>query len=283
MWQGRLEGLLGRHWPEATRVLKLSVGDLPESFVALRQPAGVGGRSGSRHTLAVLGREVAGRQQDRASLGRGTGEPRRPRGGMGEASEFQDFAQQALQARQQGLRGEGRLRVLARGHGVLEGARPGDRHPDGVCVVGEHGGPAPVSCGGRLSQSHGPEPGRAFQWRIPGSITYQQTGQCSFAATAVLCSLASGAEGGLCVLRTRPENAGSARGQERTGGVDATNWPWRCIRSRCITRSSTPGGCLLRFQQACQRPRSRLGNLWSRRESPTPGGGSVSGWRHRGL
>src|SRR6202022_4920455 len=24
LWQGRLEGLLGRHWPEATRVLKLS-------------------------------------------------------------------------------------------------------------------------------------------------------------------------------------------------------------------------------------------------------------------
>jgi hypothetical protein len=24
MWQGRLEALLARHWPEATRVLKLS-------------------------------------------------------------------------------------------------------------------------------------------------------------------------------------------------------------------------------------------------------------------
>src|SRR5262245_56098950 len=44
----------------------------------------------------------------------------RTSGTQQESAWIQDFAQQALQARQQGLRGEGRLRVLARGHGVLE-------------------------------------------------------------------------------------------------------------------------------------------------------------------
>jgi transposase len=67
----------------------------------------------------ALGREVAGCRQDRAPLGRRADEPRCPSGGMAEASD-PGLAQQALQARQQGQRGEGRLRVLARGHGVLE-------------------------------------------------------------------------------------------------------------------------------------------------------------------
>src|SRR5262245_32817088 len=44
----------------------------------------------------------------------------RTSGTQQESAWIQDFAQQALQARQQGQRGEGRLRVLARGHGVLE-------------------------------------------------------------------------------------------------------------------------------------------------------------------
>ena len=37
-WQGRLEGLIARHWPEATRVLKLTSVTLLRALGALRDP-----------------------------------------------------------------------------------------------------------------------------------------------------------------------------------------------------------------------------------------------------
>ena len=220
MWQGRLEGLLGRHWPEATRVLKLTSATLLKVLWHYGSPQALAADPEAGTRLQRWGGKFAGRPQDRASLGRRTGEPRRPRGGMGEASD-----PGLCPAGPAGPSAGPAWRGPAAGFGPWAwragSARPGDRHPDGVCVVGEHGGPAPVSCGGSLSQSHGPEPGRAFQWRVPGGVADQQTGQCPFAAMAVLCSLASGAEGGRAFLVRGQESAGSARGQKRAGGVDA--------------------------------------------------------------
>jgi transposase len=119
MWQGRLEGLLGRHWPEATRVLKLSCVTLlrvlkeygsPQALAADPQAAEALGRWGGKYLAASkIEALLAGA---RTSVG--------VRAGAWEKRQLQDYAAQALQARQQGQLGQRRLRVLARGHGALE-------------------------------------------------------------------------------------------------------------------------------------------------------------------
>jgi transposase len=119
MWQGRLEGLLGRHWPEATRVLKLSSVTLlrvlerygsPQSLAADPQAcARLAGWGGKFLDPQKINDVLAGA---RASAG--------VRAGAWEQRQIQDYAREALQARQHGERGQRRLRGLARGHAVLQ-------------------------------------------------------------------------------------------------------------------------------------------------------------------
>lgn len=119
MWQGRLEGLLGRHWPEATRVLKLSSATLLRVLRHYGSPQALAADTAAAAQLARWGgkfldpRKIKQLLAD-ASASRGV------RPGAWETRRIQDFAQQALQAREQGERGQRRLRVLARGHSVLE-------------------------------------------------------------------------------------------------------------------------------------------------------------------
>jgi transposase len=119
LWQGRLEGLLGRHWPEATRVLKLSSATLLRVLEHYGSPQALAADPEAAARLARWGGSFldAGKIKQllagaRASRGVRLGDWQRRR--------IQDFAQQALQARAQGERGQRRLRVLARGHSVLE-------------------------------------------------------------------------------------------------------------------------------------------------------------------
>lgn len=119
MWQGRLEGLLARHWPDATRVLKLSSVTLlkvleyyggPQALAADPEAATRMARwSGKLLEPAKIERLLV---EARTSMG--------VRAGPWESRRLQDFAQQALQAYRQGQRGERRLRILARGHRVLQ-------------------------------------------------------------------------------------------------------------------------------------------------------------------
>src|SRR5207249_3693181 len=111
--------LLARHWPEATRVLKLSSVTLlrvlghygsPQALVSDPEAAGRLARWGGKFLdRSKIERLLAAA---RASLG--------VRAGEWQQRQIQDGAQQALQARQHGERGQRRLRVLARGHRVLE-------------------------------------------------------------------------------------------------------------------------------------------------------------------
>jgi transposase len=119
LWQGRLEGLLARHWPEATRVLRLSSGTLlrvlahygsPQALAADPQAAAQLARWGGR--FLDVAKSAALVAAARSSIG--------VRAGVWEQRQLQDYAQQALQARQQAARAERRLRVLARGQAVLE-------------------------------------------------------------------------------------------------------------------------------------------------------------------
>jgi transposase len=120
VWQGRLEGLLGRHWPEATGVLKLS------SVTLLR----VLSHYGSPEALAADGeacvrlRKWGGPFLQESKIQRLLAAARTSVGvrmGTWEKRRLQTFAEQALAARREGKRGERQVRRLARGHEVLEG------------------------------------------------------------------------------------------------------------------------------------------------------------------
>jgi transposase len=119
VWQGRLEGLLARHWPEATRVLKLSSGTLLRVLARYGSAAALAAAPEAERVVARWG----GRFLDaakveallacaRTSLG--------VRPGVWQQRQIQEYAQQALAARQQGQRSVARLRRLAAGQAVLQ-------------------------------------------------------------------------------------------------------------------------------------------------------------------
>src|SRR5262249_36896034 len=108
-----------RHWPEATRVLKLSSVTLLNMLGHYGSPQAVAADAEAAQRLAKWG----GKYLDAGKIARLLAEARPSRGvraGAWEQRRRQGFARQALQARQPGERGQRRLRVLARGHGVLE-------------------------------------------------------------------------------------------------------------------------------------------------------------------
>lgn len=119
MWQGRLEGLLARHWPEATRVLKLSSVTLLKVLSHYGSPQALAADPQAAARLLRWG----GRFLDAGKVERLLGEARTSlgvRAGEWDKRRLEHFAQQALQARRQGEQGQRRLRLLARGHVVLE-------------------------------------------------------------------------------------------------------------------------------------------------------------------
>jgi len=119
MWQGRLEGLLGRHWPEATRVLKLSCVTLLRVLKEYGSPQALAADRHAAEQLRRWGGKYLGVDKIEALLA-GARASVGVRAGAWEKRQLQDYAAQALQARQQGQQGQRRLRVLARGHAALE-------------------------------------------------------------------------------------------------------------------------------------------------------------------
>lgn len=119
LWQGRLEGLVARHWPEALQVLKLSSGTLlrilkryggPQALAADKAAASQLARWGGALLPAKkIGELLAGA---RSTVG--------VRLGPWQQRQIQECAEKALAARQQSNRAQRRLRELAAGHPVLQ-------------------------------------------------------------------------------------------------------------------------------------------------------------------
>jgi transposase len=117
--QGRLEGLLARHWPEATRVLKLSSGTLLRALAHHGSPQALAADPQAAQQLAGWGGRLLSASKREALLASaGTTVGVRP--GEWEQRQLRDHAQQALAARRQGQRAERCLRRLAQGHAVLQ-------------------------------------------------------------------------------------------------------------------------------------------------------------------
>jgi transposase len=118
-WQGRLEGLVARHWPEATRVLKLSSVTLLRALEKYGDPKALATDPDAAQRLGRWGGSFLSPEKVQqlladadSSVGVRVGEwPRR---------QIQDYARAALAARQEAERAQRRLHELAVSNAVLQ-------------------------------------------------------------------------------------------------------------------------------------------------------------------
>jgi transposase len=118
-WQGRLEGLVSRHWPEATRVLKLTSVTLLRALEHYGDPKSLAADSDAAEQLCrwggiFLAPEKAKRLVAEAESSVGV------RVGGWERRQIQEYAHEALVTRQQAEKAQRRLCELAVGNKVLE-------------------------------------------------------------------------------------------------------------------------------------------------------------------
>jgi transposase len=118
-WQGRLEGLLARHWPEATQVLKLSSGTLLRVLKHYGDPKALAADPEAAKHLARWGRAFLPPEKIERLLA-GAGSSVGVRVGEWQQRQIGDYAQQALAARREAERAQRHLRRLAEGHAVLQ-------------------------------------------------------------------------------------------------------------------------------------------------------------------
>jgi transposase len=119
IWQGRLEGLVGRHWPEATQVLKLSSVTLLRALKHYGSPHALAADPQAARQLARWGRRFLEPKKIK-HLVDNAGSSVGVRAGEWQRRQIQDYAQQALAARAEGQRADRQLRRLAAGHAVLQ-------------------------------------------------------------------------------------------------------------------------------------------------------------------
>src|SRR5215471_9831859 len=118
-WQGRLEGLLARHWPEASQVLKPSPGPLPRILKRHGPPHDLAEDPDAATQLARWGRSLLSAAKIEELLA-GARSSVGVRAGPWQQRQIQEYAERVLAARQQSNRAQRRLRQLAARHPVLE-------------------------------------------------------------------------------------------------------------------------------------------------------------------
>jgi transposase len=119
LWMGQIEGLLGRHWPEATRVLKLSSGTLLRVLACYGGPAGLAADAAAAERLRRWGGPLL-RQEKLEALLQGARSSAGVRQGEWECRQLREIAEKALEARRSYRHSQRQLRRLAADHPVLE-------------------------------------------------------------------------------------------------------------------------------------------------------------------
>ena len=119
LWQGRLEGLVARHWPEALQVLKLSSGTLLRLLKHYGSPQALAGDAEAANQLARWGGPLLAARKIEELLA-GARSSVGVRVGPWHQRPIQEYAEKALAARRQSNQAQRRLRELAVGHPVLE-------------------------------------------------------------------------------------------------------------------------------------------------------------------
>jgi transposase len=117
-WQGRLEGLIARHWPEATGVLKLSSVTLLRVLERYGDPRAFASDPEAPKLLAKWGGSFLTPEKSQR-LGACAGSSVGVRVGNWQRRQIQEYAQQALGARKEVDGAKRRLRVLAKSNAVI--------------------------------------------------------------------------------------------------------------------------------------------------------------------
>src|SRR3954447_25659942 len=119
LWSGRLEALLARHWPEATRQLKVTSATLLQALVHYGGPQALAADAEAQRRLTEWG----GRWLDPDKVQRLLAAARSSVGlrqGVVQTRQMQEYARQALEARRQMRHSRGQLVRLVRGREGLE-------------------------------------------------------------------------------------------------------------------------------------------------------------------
>lgn len=119
LWSGRLEALLARHWPEATRELKVTSAALLRALAHYGAPAALAADAQAEGRLAGWGGYWLGEDKVRRLLAGARGSVGIRQGAV-QTRQVQEYARQALQARQEVRRSQRELSRLVRGRGVLQ-------------------------------------------------------------------------------------------------------------------------------------------------------------------
>jgi hypothetical protein len=201
-WQGRLEGLLARHWPEASQVLKLSSGTLLRILTRYGSPQALAADADAATQLARWGRSLLSPAKIEELLS-GARSSVGVRPGPWQQRQIQEYAERALAARQQANRAQRRLRQLAAGHPVLQAQGQVVGVPTACVLWTSTGDPRKFDSAGAYRKAMG-----LNWWSGAAGPT---KGGCGLASGAVRgrgngsilgsCGWCSGAA---CVLGTRP-------------------------------------------------------------------------------
>ncbi len=154
MWLGRIEGLLARHWPEATRLLKVSSATLLRALSHYGGPAGLAADEQAAIRLARWG----GRYLSAEKVAKLLASARHSVGvrqGKWEIRQLRDYAGQAWQARHEFRRSQRQLRRLAKGHAILQGQGPAVGIPTACVLWSCIGDPRDYDSGGAYRKAMG--------------------------------------------------------------------------------------------------------------------------------
>jgi transposase len=118
-WQGRLEGLVSRHWPEATGVLKLSSVTLLRALEQYGDPKALASDPQAAQRLSRWGGRFLAPEKTQQLLAE-AGSSAGVRVEEWSRRQIQDYARQALAARWEAQRAQRRLEELAADNAVLQ-------------------------------------------------------------------------------------------------------------------------------------------------------------------
>lgn len=154
MWLGRLEALLARHWPEATRWLELSSATLLRVLERYGGPAGLAGSASAAAELARWGGPYLAAEKIRGVI-RSAESSVGVRQTAVDVRRLQQYAEQALRARAEIAASQRRLQELARDNAVIQ-AQARAVGAATACVLWVHlGNPQQYHCGAAYRKAMG--------------------------------------------------------------------------------------------------------------------------------
>jgi transposase len=217
VWAGRLEGLLARHWPEATRVLRVTKATLLQALAHYGGPAALAADGQAAARLARWGgawldpdKVQRLLQGARGSVGIRQGEVERRR--------LQDYAAQALAARQQMRRSQRELAKLVRGQAVLQAQARVVGSATACALWASVGDPRAYGCGAAYRKAMGLNLTEYSSGTKRGELHISKRGQASVRRWLYLAALRLARQAG---VREWYQAKKQRDGQEAKGAVVA--------------------------------------------------------------